>query len=181
MFHPEFPGALLQPPQKRVSMRCWDTLPSNLIIDDLLTSSRPLGLNYDPPLRPAFPSPTLPPGGFCHGQTAAGGEATVTPKVSGAAVLPARRSDRMETAASEEGQPCPSTPPSPRHPPGQGGRAWWSLHLVHSSVPITAHFPTTSWCGICSLPVSSPSLPAAPSFSPGCCCFRPVPPLGQRD
>lgn len=37
-----------------------DTLPSNLII-----FSRPLGLNYDPPLRPAFPSPGLLPRGIC--------------------------------------------------------------------------------------------------------------------
>lgn len=54
------------------------------------------------------------------------------------------------------------------------------LHLIHSSVPITAHLRTTFWCGICSLPVSSPPPPVAPSFSPGC-CFRSVPPPDQKD
>lgn len=44
-------------------------LPSNLII-----FSRPLGLNYDPPLRPAFPPLLCSLEASAHGQRTAGGE-----------------------------------------------------------------------------------------------------------
>lgn len=133
------------------------------------TSSRPLGLNYDPTLRPAFPSFALLPRGLCPWPESGGRGGTVMPWASGAChshhprlcLSPTVQVRQAEAEASREGGSAPS----------QGGPQVVVLRLAHPSLPTTAHLlgPFSVQCSL-----SLPPPPVVPSP-------RPVPPLDQSN
>jgi len=117
------------------------------------TSSRPLGLNYDPTLRPAFPSFALLPRGLCPWPESGGRGGTVMPWASGAChshhprlcLSPTVQVRQAEAEASREGGSAPS----------QGGPQVVVLRLAHPS----PHHCPPAWpllCSVLTLSASSP-------------------------